>query len=157
MKWLFRLMTFAILAVAIGLPFFMENKQGKPMLSLPSAKDFLPKDNAGATAILPSTTTQVFKWQDDQGVWHYGDQAPAAAQNIQTVSVDSRTNVIQGMKKEEQTNSDPAKLAAEKMTPPDSGVLTLDRAMNVMNDAKLAAQSMEARNAQLQQIVGESE
>jgi hypothetical protein len=41
------------------------------------------------------------------------------------------------------------------MTSPDAGFLSVDRAMNVMQDAKLARKAMEQRNQQLQEIIGE--
>ena len=140
------------------LPFFINNKKGEPMLSLPSANDLLPDSNATANLPLPGTTTQVFKWQDAEGVWHYGDAPPEGNASVQTVSVDTRTNVIQSFKQEQsQTKASDTVSPVENMTPPGEDFLTLDRAMNVMKDAKLAAEAMELRNQHLNNLVGEEQ
>lgn len=158
MKWLFRLMTALVLLAAIGLPFFINNQKGEPMLSLPSKDDFLPGTQSAGGIPLPATTTQVFKWQDKDGTWHYGDQPPAGMELVETVEVDSRTNVIQGFRSAEPQPSGSARPAlANQMTPADEGILSLDRAMNAMKDAKLAAEMMEQRNEHLNKIVGDQE
>lgn len=158
MKWVFRFMTALVLVAAIGFPFFMENHKGEPMLSLPGKADLMPDSDAASSIGLPATTTQVYKWQDKDGVWHYGDVPPAGLKSVETVEVDSRTNVIQSFKSPGQSNSEDLQEAAgTQMTPPDSDILSLDRAMNVMKDAKLAADMMEQRNQHLNKIVGEQE
>jgi len=158
MKWMFRLTTVSMLIAAIGLPFFINNKQGEPMLSLPTSKDLFASTPESGQTLLPATQTKVYKWQDAQGVWHYGDQAPTAQTPVQTVVVDSRTNVIQGLQPAPEDDTSPATQTNKARTPQDnSDLLTLDRAMNLMQDAQLAAQAMEARNKHLNTIVGESE
>jgi len=157
MKWIFRLTTVLLLIGALGIPFFIDNKNGEPMLSLPSTDGLLSsnEDTPVAAAILPHTT-KVFKWKDANGVWHYTDQAPSDKINVETVEIDSRTNVIQGLYHTDKNEEpDSATSIAAKMTPPDSDFLSMDRAMNVMKDAKLARKAMEQRNQQLQEIVGE--
>lgn len=157
MKWVFRLTSVLLLIAAMGLPFFIDNKNGEPMLSLPSTEGLLNTESA-TSAIAPAlpSTTKVFKWKDENGVWHYTDQAPKGNANVETVEVNSRTNIIQGLniaEPNESTNT--AADISANMTPPDADFLSLERAKNIMSDAKLARQAMEQRNQQLQAIVGE--
>jgi len=157
MKWIFRLTTILVLVAAMALPFFIDNNNGEPMLSLPSTESFLPSKSSTATIsnVLPTTTT-VFKWKDTSGVWHYTDQAPTDRVDIETVEIDTRTNIIQSFSDSSpDVAADSAASTAAKMTSPDAGFLSLDRAMNVMQDAKLARKAMEQRNQQLQEIIGE--
>jgi Domain of unknown function (DUF4124) len=157
MKWVFRLTTILVLVAAMGLPFVIDNNNGEPMLSLPNADSFLPSKSSTATITnVLHTTTTVFKWKDSDGVWHYTDQAPAGRVDIETVEVDSRTNIIQSFSDSSpDVAADSAASTTAKMTSPDAGFLSVDRAMNVMQDAKLARKAMEQRNQQLQEIIGE--
>lgn len=162
MKWLYRLFTLAILAVAMGLPFFIDNKDGKPMLSIPEVSDLVPgtsSSNESSTSMISRERT-VFKWQDSQGGWHYGDTPPPGALNVSSLTVDSNTNVIQSIPTEKD-KAEEAGLAGDsqpKNTLPssDEDLLSLDRAMNILNETKDVAAMMEARNDTLNQIVGES-
>ena len=42
MKWIYRFVTVVMLAGVLAVPFFMKNKDGEPMLSVPSADDLVP-------------------------------------------------------------------------------------------------------------------
>lgn len=159
MKWVFRLMTILMLTAAIAMPFFMDNQQGKPMLALPDPSELFPgKMVSDAATALPSPSRVVYKWQDANGVWHYGDEAPKDHSNVSTVEVDNNTNIIQGLKSTPATGKDTLDTTAPndlKMTPAETDILSFERAANVMNDAKAAAQMMEQRNESLKAIVGE--
>ncbi len=154
MKWLYRLMTFAILGIALGLPFFIDNKDGKPMLSLPSGDTIL---NEGKKVLPP---TAVYKWRDASNQWHYGDNPPPGARDLQPLQIDTNTNIVQSVKLPEENPGSTASTSSNKpgYTPPQSNkeLLTVERALNLMNDARAVRDQMEARNSQLNQIVGES-
>lgn len=154
MKWIYRLFTVLLLVAALGIPFFIDNQQGEPMLSLPTKDDLVPAIVEKNIPKLPNTTT-VYKWQDEHGVWHYGDAPPAKEKTVTTMQLDNRTNVIQSLKpeKKDEGSSNPAL----QMTPSDTDFLSVERAANVLKDAKLAAQAMEERNKHLQAVLGETE
>lgn len=167
MKWFYRLFTLGILAVAIGLPFFIDNKQGEPMLSLPKASDLIPSALSGKGGSAPNSAITlkrertVYKWKDAQGSWHYGDTPPPDAQDIATITVDVNTNLIQSVPVEKDGAPEATQapsLNAQKKALPDANedLLSLDRAMNILNETKDVAGMMEARNQQLNQIVGDS-
>ncbi len=154
MKWIYRLFTFAILGLALAFPFFMENKDGKPMLSLPSRDDLLPD----ASATLPPAT--IYKWRDANQQWHYGDNPPADARELTPMQIDTNTNIVQSLKLPQaapEATLAPVKDAPNAYQPPASNedLLTVENALNLMNDARAVRDQMEARNSQLNQIVGE--
>ena len=154
MKWIYRLFTFAILGVALGLPFFIDNKDGKPMLSLPGSDDLLP-DKA---KVMPPTT--VYKWRDVNDQWHYGDSPPANARDLTPMQINTNTNIVQSVKvpqEEPEAMLTPVNGQAKAYQPPASteDLLTVENAMNLMNDARAVRDQMEARNSQLNRIVGE--
>lgn len=154
MKWIFRLMALALLGVALGLPFFMDNRQGQPMLSLPSLSDLVP-----ARAMVRT----VYKWQDAQGVWHYGDSAPAGG-TYTSLNVNDQTNVVPLLTDEERARLAPptgaapgSNLVANALAPtpaPEEGGLTLERALNLVNEAKGVRDQMNARTENLQRTLG---
>lgn len=165
MKWIYRFVTIAVLIGALALPFFIDNQQGEPMLSIPSASDLIPDigSDKPATSASNGSLTRVYKWQDEHGQWHYGDAPPtqqqtSSPQNVSTIDVNSNTNLIQGLElAEPEKNSSESKQITDKMTPPDEEFLSLERMQNVMQDAKLAAEAMEARNDALKALVGDQE
>lgn len=48
-----------------------------------------------------STKTTVVKWQDAQGRWHFGDEAPADVKNAQQETYSSDSNVMQRLRPED--------------------------------------------------------
>lgn len=156
MKWIYRFLTIASLVAALAIPFFINNKDDKPMLSLPTASDLMP----GKTeAMLPGNTRTVFKWKDANGVWHFGDQPPASSTTkVETMSIATDANIIQSIKPpapEAPAEPAPSKSQTPAMTDSNEDMLSFERFKNVMNDAKGAAQLMEQRNAHLKEITGD--
>lgn len=154
MKWIYRIVSIVILGVAIGLPFFMDNKQGKPMLSLPSVDDITPDIPDANT--LTGGERVYYKWQDQYGQWHFGDEPPEGVKPI-PVSVNVNANIIQSTPVEE-PEIEPV-YGPEGAMPSKGGyqapgskdeVLTLDRALNIVNDAHAVKDMMNARNKALE-------
>jgi len=163
MKWIYRLLTVAMLGGAMLFPFFMNNNEGKPMFSLPDTKDLIPSGLTSGKTIpaLPSRSQTFYKWQDKNGTWHYGDTPPTNGPNFSTIEVDSNTNVIQSVpvvSKPEPTaptsplNTPNTPNATNSPDIPLSDVLSLERAMNVLNDAQNVQGLMDNHNAQLEAI-----
>lgn len=161
MKWIYRFLTIASLVAALAIPFFINNKDDKPMLSLPTASDLMP----GKTeTMLPGNnfsgnSRTVYKWKDAEGVWHYGDQPPVSSTTkVETMSIATDTNIIQSIKPPApEVPAEPAlaKTQTPAMTDANEDMLSFEHFKNVMNDAKGAAQMMEQRNAHLKEITGD--
>ncbi len=160
MKWMYRFFTFVILAAALVAPFFMENKDGNPMLSLPGKADLVPDTlNSELPASVNPAIKKVYKWKDAQGVWHYGDTPPPGTAQVETLEVNTNANLIQGMPVDKQEATPPeTPVPAPSYTPPsDENMLSMERAMNILNETKAVRDMMESRNQHLNAIVGENE
>lgn len=172
MKWIYRFVTITIIFGAVALPFLVDNQNGQPMLSLPSIpipglQQAQTKNSSTHvhehTDLSPSAnkTTTAYKWQDENGNWHYGDMPPPGHQGIEMLNIRNDVNLVQGLRQQESDEAegdekkDAAQQAAEKMTSGDEDLLSFERAQNIMKDAKLAAEAMSARNEQLGRTLGE--
>jgi len=136
MKWIYRLLTIAMLGGAMLFPFFMNNNEGKPMFSLPETKDLIPSSLTSGKTVpaLPSSSQTFYKWQDENGTWHYGDTPPTNGPSFSTIEVDSNANVIQSVpvtpiQKPAITSNKPS--IPNQPDIPISNVLSLERAMDV--------------------------
>ena len=168
MKWVFRLPIIVMLLAALAMPFFLKEKNGRPAFEAPdmgAITEFSPTElftSKPEEKSIVSDSTHVYKWQDENGQWHYGDKAPQnqASRSLQTVELDPNTNLIQSLKlpedkdDQEVTNNKAKELTAE-MTSPDEDMFSLERLQNVMKDAQLAADAMESRNDVLKKIAGD--
>tara|TARA_R110001592_G_scaffold66617_1_gene204541 strand:+ start:18249 stop:18746 length:498 start_codon:yes stop_codon:yes gene_type:complete len=165
MKWYYRFFVVAILAAAIIGPFFIKKPDGKPIMEMPTAQDFIPdklfsgSSDSSASKASSSSSSSYYKWQDEKGQWHYGDQPPTNSSKVSTLQVDTNTNIIQSLKiepeveeKEVQQEASPPKQLPERLT---SGELSLENAVNSVNDAIQVRDMMESRNEQLKAITGE--
>lgn len=93
-----------------------------------------------------------YKWQDENGSWHYSDQ-PQAGQNIETVTVDTNVNLIQGLKVEKKKEYAVAKTnkpAAEMPSVPLPMTVPLDKVTQMLDDANNIQQLMDDRTDQIE-------
>ena len=163
MKWYYRFFTIAILAAALIGPYFIKKPDGNPIMELPTAKDFIPdqliSDEKGSGLSIPSSSSNqtFYKWQDEHGQWHYGDQPPASSSKVSTLQVDTNTNIIQSLKVEPDIKEETTQTSQQKKLPDrlSNGELSMDNAVNALNDAILVRDMMESRNEQLKAIAGD--
>lgn len=90
-------MLLAIIALCVG-PFIVKGEEGKPLMSLSSVKmpslrlpelspletgldtmRQLVHDDVSDQNVLVS---QIFKWKDDNGVWHFTQEKPEGVENV---------------------------------------------------------------------------
>lgn len=164
MKWYYRFFAVAILAAALIGPFFIEKPDGNPVMEMPNVSDFIPdklkstgnSDNSVISSS-PSSNQTFYKWQDEQGQWHYGDQPPTSSNKVSTLQVDTNTNIIQGLKIEPEKTEETIENPQQKKLPDrlTSGELSFENATNSLKDAMLVRDMMESRNAQLKAITGD--
>jgi len=164
MKWIYRIFTLILLGGALAVPFFMKNNQGEPMMSLPTLNDLSPSNIASKAPGGVSNDRTVFKWKDEQGVWHYGDQPPSNSTQFSTLVVNDQTNIIQSTPVAKDEPAPPPTAAVPEdgkagYIPPknDEDVLTLERALNIVDDAHAVRDMMEQRNSQLDALTGQKE
>lgn len=165
MKWYYRFFMVAILAAALIGPFFIKKPDGNPVMEMPTAADFIPDklmpgDRTGenTNSAVSSSNQTYYKWQDEHGQWHYGDQAPATINKVSTLQVDTNTNIIQSLKIEPEETEEATQSAPKQEKLPErltSGELSFENATNALNDALLVRDMMESRNQQLNAITGD--
>ncbi|MFV1873978.1 MAG: DUF4124 domain-containing protein [Oleiphilus sp.] len=165
MKWFYRLFTVGMLAAVVIGPFLLKKPDGKPIMEMPTAGDFIPDklmpgndDSSEQSSVSGQGNQTFYKWQDEQGQWHYGDQPPVESAKVSTLQVDTNTNIIQSLKvaPKEADTSEPD-IPQQKKLPErlSNGELSFENASNAMNDAILVRDMMETRNSQLKAITGE--
>lgn len=83
-------MMLVILVVAMMAPYFIKGRDGKPLMAFGPEQpiDILSSEK---------TRQQYMKWQDENGMWHFGDEVPEGVV-AQVVSVDTAANVIRSVK-----------------------------------------------------------
>lgn len=88
MKLFIKLLMFLVV-LALAAPFFMKKPDGSPMLTLQSIglKSVADKVDAVKHEVSVPKTAQVYRWQDEKGVWHYSDQAQTAVAEKHQVNI----------------------------------------------------------------------
>lgn len=88
MKLFIKLLMFLVV-LALAAPFFMKKPDGSPMLTLQSIglKSVVDKVDAVKHEVSVPKTAQVYRWQDEKGVWHYSDQAQTTAAEKHQVNI----------------------------------------------------------------------
>ncbi len=162
MKWVFRLLTLASLGFALLVPFFIKDKAGMAMWSVPGVEDsktptLLQVDKLPEEEVI----RQVYKWQDAGGNWHYSDAPPPEGTPVQQISVSNKTNIIQSFKPPappvEEAATQPPRTAAQQESLErlqSEGPLTIERLQNILKDTHAVKELMESRNATLDEIGG---
>lgn len=107
-----------MVVLALAAPFFMKKPDGSPMLTLSAlglsalgnkVSDSLPA--AQSEAVLPKTA-EVYRWQDEKGVWHYSDRAQdGAAQKHQMQISQNRLKHLETQSREDEPEEKAAPVA----------------------------------------------
>jgi hypothetical protein len=101
-----------------------------------------------------STSQSFYKWQDDDGTWHYSDKPPAK-KNIETVTVNINTNLIQSLgvvKKNEQPIIEKNLQPKVKNSPIAlSMTVPIEKISNILKDANNIQKLMDDRNKKIEQ------
>lgn len=107
MKLFIKLLLFIVL-LALAAPFFMKKPDGSPMLTLQSLG--LGTVAHKVSEVLPDSrpelpkTAEVYRWQDEKGIWHYSDKAqtPAAQKHQLQISQNRLPHVAVADKEEDE-------------------------------------------------------
>lgn len=137
-KWIFMMLVVLGIAFAFAIPAVMTGNYG-PLNSIVEGVGYEPPQSSR------STRQSVLKWQDAQGNWHFGDEAPEGI-NVQTVTVDTAANILAPVK-------GLASKAPASPDMPDLGILpiaTPAKAMEAFDQAKQVKAMMEQRNEALE-------
>lgn len=137
-----------LVAIAFAGPMILRKPDGTPFLESPW--DLLSVDSKGPSSIGAdiNSSQSFYKWQDENGTWHYSDQ-PQEGQNIETVTVNTNTNLIQGLRSEqEEKNENPTSSVDVQKEPasiPLPMTVPFEEVSKMLEDANNLQQVMDAR------------
>lgn len=101
MKIMIKLLLLALVGVLVA-PMFIKGPDGEPIVTL---QDVVPTASSESAYVSPSSSssklTTVYKWQDENGQWHFSDNQ-AQGQNHETVKYNPKANIIQSLAKKEE-------------------------------------------------------
>ncbi|MFT4763482.1 MAG: hypothetical protein ACI9OH_000569 [Oleispira sp.] len=143
-----------LVVIAFAGPMLMKKPDGTPFMESPL--DLFSTSSTGSQNNESSinTTQSFYKWQDDDGTWHYSDQ-PQAGKNIETVTVNTNANLIQGLriekKKEQVIVEKKAEVKAESSAIGLPMTVPLEKVSKMLEDANNMQQLMDNRNKQIEQ------
>jgi hypothetical protein len=143
-----------LVVIAFAGPMLMKKPDGTPFMESPL--DLFSTSSTGSQNNESSinTTQSFYKWQDDDGTWHYSDQ-PQAGENIETVTVNTNANLIQGLriekKKEQVIVEKKPEAKAESSAIGLPMTVPLEKVSKMLEDANNMQQLMDNRNKQIEQ------
>ncbi len=143
------------MVAVLGLPFYFDRLQGF---------SFSGQDQQNSTLSIgspqgPEVISRVYKWQDADGIWQYSDAPPPEGVAVETLSVSNQTNIIQSVAVPAEQPASPREQISEKSRQrleeaEQQDLLSLDRAKNIMDEAKAVQELMNTRNQQLNNLSG---
>ena len=92
-----KIMIFVVILACLG-PFFIKLPYGTPLMTIDDLTGGLTLDSAidSAADEIPTGPTTVYKWQDEDGVWHFSDSPVDQHGNaVETMEVDGSVNTMQ--------------------------------------------------------------
>lgn len=138
-------MMLVILVVAMAAPYFIKGRDGKPLMAFGPEQpiDILSSEK---------TRQQYMKWQDENGLWHFGDDVPEGVV-AQTVNVDTAANVIRSVKLPEKESEEKEKTDKGNIPGvPLPMTVQPEQISQMMDDAANVQQLMNDRTKQLDNL-----
>jgi hypothetical protein len=145
-----------LIAIAFAGPMLMKKADGTPFMESPL--DYFSSDSKGTSSGQSSTNSSqsFYKWQDENGTWHYSDQ-PQAGQNIETVTVNTNTNLIQGLRIDKEEEKEPGKVKGEAKEETSSIPLPMtvpfEKVSEMLDDANNLQQVMDDRSSKIDKAI----
>jgi hypothetical protein len=145
-----------LVAIAFAGPILLKKPDGSAFIDSPM--DFLSTNSTGSKNNEPSNITHqsFYKWQGDDGTWHYSDQ-PQAGKNIETVTVNTNTNLIQGLRREKSKElaviEKKSESKIESLAMPLPMTVPIEKISKMLQNANNIQQLMDDRNQQIEQAI----
>ena len=144
----------AIVVIAIAAPFFIPGPNGTPIMTLDMLKfekpsislPDLPDINLGGDSSNQSESSQtLYRYQDEQGVWHFTDQIPSEG-NVERVDI-SDINLVDAQSVQEVVEQTPS-VSASPLT-------AITRGGEVMEDAQAVQEMLDTRFEDMNQSLND--
>lgn len=142
-----------LVALAFAGPMILKKPDGTPFMESPL--DYFSSDSKGSNNPQTSinSSQSFYKWRGEDGTWHYSDQ-PQEGQNIETVTVNTNANLIQGLRIEKEEEKEPEKKAEAKQATssiPLPMTVPFEKVSEMLDDATNVQQLMDDRNKNIQE------
>ena len=135
---MFLRMMICIVVIAIAAPFFIPGPNGTPIFTLdmfsfekPSLPSFVGSENEA------SGSQTLYRYQDEQGVWHYTDQ-PLVDGAIEEIEVSTDINLIDAPPELPRNSAPAANISANPLS-------AVTRGAEVLEDAEQVQQMLDDR------------
>ena len=144
-----------LVALAFAGPMLLKKPDGTPFMESPL--DYFSSDSKGVnnTQTSINSSQSFYKWQAEDGTWHYSDQ-PQEGKNIETVTVNTNTNLIQGLRIEKEEVKEPEKAdegRQETSSIPLPMTVPFEKISEMLDDATNVQQLMDDRNKKTQEAI----
>ncbi len=146
-----KIMIAVVILACIG-PFFIQGPDGEPLITIEDLKpDFsLPsvtaklddRDDSGSKPV------KVYKWQDEEGNWHFSNQ-PVDAEGAETIELDGIINTMPAFKAPEKKKT----TVAAASQPNTTLVPTISQGLETLNQAKQLQSTIDQRKADMDRII----
>ena len=177
MKLFIKLMILTVVLGGLG-PMLLKQQNGGfdlsqflPAVSEVELKDYLPNgnpvsliDDATQAESLPLETrgfTTVYKWQDENGIWHFSDQANPNARENRVLQINPEANILsvpEAVKNEMARRNAPVNAPENNSpptaaTPPSNPLELYEKAPEMMEQAENVKQLLEGKMQQQQKVL----
>jgi hypothetical protein len=140
-----------LVAIAFSAPMLIRNPDGTFFVEVP-----WESTNSNKLKANIFHQKSFYKWQEEDGTWHYSDQ-PQVGKNIETVTINTNTNVIQSLriekKKEDVVVERPSEVKADIPAMSLPMTVPLEKVSKMLDEANNIQHVMDNRNKQLEQAI----
>lgn len=134
-----------VLCAAMAAPYFIQGRAGDLLQSFDA-------DQPLEVLSTEKTRQQYQKWQDEKGVWHFGDSVPEGVVT-EVVNVDTAANVIRSIKLAKNEDPEqPTKSKSAGSSLPFPATVSPDKVGEMMDDARNVQTLLDDRAAQLKKL-----
>lgn len=148
-----------LLIIACILPLFIKGPDGEPIMSL---SDWVPEvpdavsDLAGEVTPDPvsSDPVTVYKWQDEDGQWHFSNQPPEVPDGAETMELSGDINLMESVEIPEKRQQPTTTASAS--TPSFTGPMTVapEQVKEMMETVNSLQQSVDDRKKEIDALSG---
>lgn len=126
-------------------------------LGLPKVENPLKSVNVDSMIQSEGDTEAIYKWQDQNGGWHYSNESPPEGTVFETIEVQPNANIVAAVKSPES----PPTVAEQKTTPKpapesedeDPSLYSPDGIKKLMDDAKNVQKQLDDRAKKQKEII----
>lgn len=92
-----------LIAIAYAMPLIIQTGEGKSLLESFGENTVSADDEQNEQS--GSSSQSFYKWQDENGTWHYSDKPRSDGGNMETVTVNPDANLLPGIQSAEESEN----------------------------------------------------